>query len=497
MGFLRMKQETIMRHGLGLVGVLLLVETTLPSSALAAVKREGTWPSEEKKISLEVTGASRAEAVRRIASAAGWNVVVHAPPGDPVDIHVKDLPATKVLDLVLNDANYVAHRDGTLIEIARETPAGADMGPGFPYLNMPPVPSVPPMPPVPPVPPPFMPHSDKNADKNSAGKDDSKENADEDMPRQGSAHKRKHEGRPDDRIISGGSLRIEKGEVVDDVSVFGGSVDVYGEVLGDLSVMGGSATVHDDAYVHGDVSAIGGRVRITDGARVGGEVGVVGGAVDRAPGAKIGEPENDPGGDGNNDKSDQAPGVWKGHAANWEASRPWYKRFAEHTSNAVQHTALLFVLGAVLLSLATRRMDLLRTEIASRPMRSFAVGILAALATSVALVALCVTLIGIPIAIIGVLVGAFAIYAGICAVLATLGKALVAHKTDNQHVHLAMGCLIFLVLSAIPVVGWIVMGVIGLIGLGALVATRLAGFAAKMPGASNALPTDGPYRTPT
>ena len=329
-----------------------------------------------------------------------------------------------------------------------------------------------------------------------------------DAPRHAGKHRH---GKTDDRIVSGGSLRIEKGETVDDISVFGGSVDVFGEVLGDLAVMGGKATIHDGAYVHGDVSAIGGKVRIDSGATVDGEVGVVGGSVDRAPGAKIGgnnggsanddsEPDEDTANDdGHKPWSDLGSGLTKNVTPGKEQdARPWYKKLAEHASNAVEHTALLFVLGAVLLSLATRRMDLLREEVAARPMRSFAVGILATIASAIALVALCVTVIGIPIAIVVVLMGAFGVYAGICAALATLGKGLVAHKTENQHVHLAVGCAVFLLLSALPFVGWLVVVVVGLIGFGALVATRLAGFAPKKGGAgTNTVPGDGPYRTPT
>ena len=467
-----------MKYGVGSLAALVLSTTVLSGTALASVKREGTWPSEEKKISLDVSNALKTDAVRRIATAAGWNVVVHAPPGDLVDIHVKDLPPTKVLELVLNDGNYVAQREGNVVVISRETD---------PATAVPPAPPTPPLPPIPPKPPVF---GDDNAHPEPPNVE-----ADDDDDSTPKAHhdKKKHHGKSNDRIITGGSARIEKGQVVDDLVVMGGSVEVYGEVRGDLAVMGGSATVYDGAHVHGDVSAIGGKVRLESGACVDGEVGVVGGVVDQQPGAKVG-------GDVSSSKGDEGKGFAingiKPWTDNGEGHRPWYKSLAEHVSIAVEHTALLFVLGAILLSLATRRMDLLRTEIAARPMRSFAVGILATLATAVGLVALCVTLIGIPIAMIAVLVGTFGIYAGICAALATLGKGLVAHRTENQHVHLAVGCAVFLLLSALPFVGWIVTAVVGFIGFGALVATRLAGFAEKKaPMTSTPIPGEGPYRS--
>lgn len=123
-------------------------------------------------------------------------------------------------------------------------------------------------------------------------------------------------------------------------------------------------------------------------------------------------------------------------------------------------------------------MDKLRVEVASRPMRSFAMGIVASLVSLVLVIALCVTVIGIPVAVVGLLVGVFAAYAGICAVLATVGKALLGHRTDNPHLHLLAGCAVFLVTGALPWVGGLVTAAVVLAGIGAVAATRAAGFAA-------------------
>ena len=93
----------------------------IASPALAVVKREGTWPATDTKVSLDVTRVPREEAIRKLAEAAGWSVVVHAPQTDLVDVHVKDQPAGKVLDLLLLDSDYIATRDGTLVSIRRAT----------------------------------------------------------------------------------------------------------------------------------------------------------------------------------------------------------------------------------------------------------------------------------------------------------------------------------------------------------------------------------------
>jgi hypothetical protein len=153
--------------------------------------------------------------------------------------------------------------------------------------------------------------------------------------------------------------------------------------------------------------------------------------------------------------------------------------------------ALLFVFGCVLLALGGSRMDMIRQEVAARPMRSFAMGVVGSIAAMVITIALCIIVVGIPVVIIGVLVGVFAVYASICAVLTVVGEALIKHKTKNPYVHLALGCLLFLVLGAIPFVGGFIKAAVTLIGIGALVATRGAGYLKKKTPPA----PDGPYRT--
>ena len=67
-----------------LVGLLLVL--LVSPLAYARVRHEGQWPAQEKPVSLKLAHTPRAEAVRQLAKAAGWSVVVHAPPGDPVDV---------------------------------------------------------------------------------------------------------------------------------------------------------------------------------------------------------------------------------------------------------------------------------------------------------------------------------------------------------------------------------------------------------------------------
>ena len=117
--------------------------------------------------------------------------------------------------------------------------------------------------------------------------------------------------------------------------------------------------------------------------------------------------------------------------------------------DAVSRMLLLFVLGTVLVALVTARMEKLELEVAARPMHSFAVGLVGMLVTAAGLVILCVTVVGIPVAAIAAMVLILAGYSGVCAVLVTVGGALIRHRTDNPYLHLALGCVLLLVVESI------------------------------------------------
>lgn len=410
--------------------VVLALCMLIAGIASAEVTREGDWTASDPEVTLSVTNLPRTEALKQLAKAAKWSIVVEIPPGNPVDIHVKKQPAQKVLDILLSDGNYVAKRDGELISITKapDSVSPADAAPAVPATPAPPPPPAPPSPVA-------------SAPTTSS--------------------------RGEDLFVTGGSTRIEKDQVVHDLMVMGGSAEVYGRVTGDVAVMGGSAILKPGSHVEGDLAAIGGSIEVEDGATVDGDVGTVGGRVRR-------------------DGKEQGGGVRLGKGDLAAASVGSVLR---DVGGAITRSALLFVFGAVLLALATRRMDAMQGEVATRPMRSFALGVVGMIVALIAFVALCVTLIGIPIAVCGLVLAIIGAYAGICAVLTTAGAALVRHRSKSPYVHLAVGCLALLVLGAIPFIGGFVTLAVVLIGFGSMVATRGAGLFAKK------APNGDPYRT--
>lgn len=428
--------------------LLVLLGVLFASQALAAVRLEGAWPDADKPVSLDAEGLPRSEAVRRVADAMGWSIVLHAPTSDPVDLHVKEQPVSKVLSMLLSDQDYVARRDGTLIAIERAKTGAAPASsaslpppqpsPAASALPAAPAPPAPPAASVPPAPP--------------------------------------TKGEHPDRVITGGSVRVEKGEVVHDVVVFGGSTDVFGTATGDVTVIGGSAKIHSGAHVMGDATAVGGSLDVEDGATVDGDVGVVGGILRRGEDARIGGEERT-----------DIPAAAKGEEVSGKGGfGSWIAGVLADIGSAMTGAALLFVFGAILLALATQRMDTLQTEIAARPMRSFALGVVGLVVFGLLVLAFSLTIIGIPIAFIGSLVAVVAGYAGMCAVLTVVGGALLRHKTRNPYIHLALGCFLFMVAKALPFVGNVVLLAVMLLGIGTLVATRGAGYFPKRKKAATA-----------
>lgn len=434
----------------------------------ARVKHEGAWPDADKLVSLDVQKTPRDEALRKLADAAGWSLVVRANMSpDLVDLHLKQQPVGKVLDLLLDDDDYVAKRDGSilLIEDDAGSPSPADSLKGV----APVIPPIPPVPPVPPIPPaagsghPGHPAPSSTGVTISVGSDSSEI----DEPH----------GRGKDRTVMGGDVRIAKGEIARDVTVFGGNVDIEGEATGDVTVFGGNVRVHEGARVHGDATVFGGTLALSPGAKVDGDVSALGGTLKRDPGSHIGGDVNAKGSD-DSDSSDSH-----------EKHRGLVARAGESIMDGVRLAAVLFVIGTVLLALAGRRMEALRFEVAARPMRTLALGLVGLLGGIVVLIALCVTVIGIPIALVAALLGVLGMFGAMCAVLSVVGEALLRHRTTNQYVHLAVGCALFVALSALPWVGGFVGLVTALAGIGTLVATRGAGFFVKRNGGGT------PYRS--
>jgi hypothetical protein len=390
----------------------------------ADVKLDGEWPDGDATVSLELSGVSRAEALRELAREAGWSLVLRESADDRVDLVVKNEPATKVLDALLDDGEWVAKRSGSLVTVSRAGGSAAAV-PGAPDLP-------------PPPPPPLAPGAKER-----------------------------------DVEVFGNNLRIGKDDVVRDVTVMGGNVDIEGRVTGDLAVVGGTARLLKGSHIQGDASVTGGLMKVEEGARIDGDLGVVGGSIEGAQNAKVG-------------------GSVKLDPAETGSRSTFASRAVHKVSEAIRTAAFFFVIGALAIALGGARAETLRAEIAARPMRSAAVGLLGLIGSVLAIAVAAVTVIGLPVAMVGALAFIIAIFVGVTSALTVLGAAVSRHKTPNVYVHLAVGCLLFLVVGLIPIVGGLLQAGLIFAGFGGVVATRAAGLFKKR--GSSAESAGLPYR---
>jgi hypothetical protein len=283
--------------------------------------------------------------------------------------------------------------------------------------------------------------------------------------------------RGEDRNVLGSNLHVHKGEVVHTVTVTGGNAHLEGTVTGDLVVAGGNAHVDPGARVLGNVSVIGGNLHLEKDARIDGDVGVVGGSIHREEGSFIGGKIVD---NAHDEPGNVSVKVHDGAVTTKiDKSESKVAKAAHSFGQTMTKMALLFVYGCVLLALATRRMDKLRVEVAARPMRSFAMGIVGAIGALFVFTVACLTIVGIPFAVLALLGAILATYGAMAAVLTTVGAAVLQHKTESPYVHLLFGCALFLVLLAIPYIGGLAAFVVTMISIGTLVTTRGGGILSR------------------
>ena len=422
--------------------------------AHADVRRTGHWPEENSEIVSLTFEGPRAKALRELANAAGWSIIDNDPrsatfagAGDTVNVYITNQPAARVLELLLNDGDYVVKRDGKLLSVS----VHAQGGPKTAEPTLPP-------------PPPFPQPSEADKDVRPALVKGA-----------------------EDRAVFGSSLVVARQEVVNDLSVFGGSADLHGTVQGDVLVMGGSLRIHQGARVYGDVAVLGGKVELENGARVDGDLSSAGGHIERAAGAIVKGEQTSLGGSKSDKQaardadSDADEGADEADEDS-EQEESWsFASVMDELGSALSRAALLYAFGCILLATAGQPMERMRQELSERPVRALGLGTAALIGGFFALIVLCVTIVGIPVALMLFLVGALGVYAGMCAVFLELGALVLDERTDSPYVHLALGCSVYLVFSTLPVIGWLATALAGVCGLGLLVSTRFAGLIGRQP----------------
>ncbi|NEX62372.1 polymer-forming cytoskeletal protein [Noviherbaspirillum galbum] len=289
----------------------------------------------------------------------------------------------------------------------------------------------------------------------------------------------------EDVAIAGGSVRID-GDVGQDLRVAGGSVDVTGKVGGDLVASGGQVRVGKESVVKGEAALAGGEVTMAGtlerGARIYANRIVIDGPVRGktelyaqeitfAPGARI---------DGDLHYASRRPlaadarGKVSGSIVQEEEPRAWEERAHRRAGGFHPFFILsMFACGMLLQAVFPNAIAGVRQSMTSAPLKSIGIG-LALLFTLPPLgVLLLVTLVGIPLGL-----GVFALYPlllllGYLAaafflggLLARMMHAEALADRRRQVLFFALALLVLGLVGTIPVVGWLVVFIALLEGIG-------------------------------
>jgi hypothetical protein len=255
----------------------------------------------------------------------------------------------------------------------------------------------------------------------------------------------------DDLLVFGGSVSIEKdAQVNGTIVLFGGSFTLDGDVSKDVVVMGGAVKLGANAHIHGNLVTRGAPVARDAGAKVDGDV--------------INNPT----------RPDEPVLPTSSNFPSWD--NPFASIFAALLQSAV--SALLAMLIALFLPTQMRRVS---DGVLTQPFASFGMGLLTLIMFIVAVVALglfsvfiITLLLTVPlIFIVSVIFTAGCVF-GWMSLGAEVGLRIAQIINREWPIPLTVGLGVFLLslVTSVPGVGGIISTLVGLAGLGAVLATR-------------------------
>jgi cytoskeletal protein CcmA (bactofilin family) len=293
------------------------------------------------------------------------------------------------------------------------------------------------------------------------------------------------EGRVDGDLIATGGQVTVPGTVTGDVAAAAGSTTISGEVAGDVRVATGQARVQ--GQVGEDLLLAAGQASVDSGARVGGDLIFAAGrmTMDGTVGGSV------LGTTGNYLRRGSVAGSERVTVEQREEQRP---TVADRLLGGLRRYVSILVVGALLLWLLAAVLRRAADAVRARPLVGFGVGILAVVGVVVVLGLLIVVavLVAIVLGLLGlgslagvtvfggILVAAVVVFLLLVAVgfgaqavvgLA-LGRLVLRGETRSfgrAFGALALGVLVVVLLSVIPVVGGVLEALMVLLGLGALV----------------------------
>jgi hypothetical protein len=277
----------------------------------------------------------------------------------------------------------------------------------------------------------------------------------------------------EDKVVFGGTYVLESGDTLDgNLLVFGGNVTLESDsvVTGDVVVFGGNVSA--SGTVEGNVVAVGGNLNLAESAVVQGDVASIGGNLDQVTGALV---------EGKVITEIENPIIL---STVRDIRLPAYRMMGFQGVLGVAwfflKVFLWAILAAVVVLFLPKHTERTAQAVATQPILSGGIGLLSAVILPPVLIILSITICLLPLTLVALALVAIIWAFGLIAIGLELGKRLVALARQDwaPAVSAALGTFILMLIlntvgSLVPCVGWVLPVLVGCIGFGAGILTRL------------------------
>ena len=259
-----------------------------------------------------------------------------------------------------------------------------------------------------------------------------------------------------DAVLAGGNVTVEQAaEIGRDLVAVGSSVQVTGTVRRDARLTGGTVTI--GGGIEGNVEAHADRIIVLPTARIAGTLRY---SADQPIEVQVGAQVT-----GEVTRVDRP----SGYRTMVNPAARFRFRFASRVLEAVW----LLAIGLVLAAITPRGVQAVAERVWTRFGLSLLAGFILVVAVPVAAVLLLVTIVGIPLALVVMLLYVATLYPGQIFASTWLGNALLgglgrSGRTISPYAAVTVGVVVFVVLVAIPFVGWVFRLLALFTGFGAL-----------------------------
>ena len=294
-------------------------------------------------------------------------------------------------------------------------------------------------------------------------------------------------GKKNDKVVHG-DVVVRADQLTRDVVALRGSIKLEpgAQVRDAVAVLG--AVILEPGAEARETVAIGGDVKLGPGARVQKDAVSVGGEIVREPGAEVGGEEVAIG----------VPAL--SGLASLAGSRALFGHRESPVFLAAQTLAkylVYFALGLLALALFPRRVDAVSASLTAHPWKSVFTGLLAIVVLPILTVLLVATVIGIPLVPVLAIVVLAAGVLGFTALAFYIGRSLPLKIERGTNVlQLAIGTAIVVLITAIPLLGWMAWVTAALLTFGAVLRSRFGSQAPPVLPTTQVPPAEPPPPAP-